>query len=297
VVSQQVGVWEFDPRSGRLDWSFPTGVALEDLPAGDLERLLRTFRTAASLQAPASVAEEFHIGESDIDGGRWIAVYGRRLPASAAGLKVMGVVLDVSEQKGRARQDHLAINEMNHRMRNAVAVVQAMAFQTLRHADSLAEAREALHHRLTAMGRSETLLDEANWGQATVGSVIEASLASHATGGRVEMAGPAAALESGAARGLSMIIHELSTNALKYGALSNDLGHVRVAWSRMGKGDLIGLEWRETGGPLVRKPERQGFGWILIHSALSAQRTQVDLTFCEAGVSCLISGIPLQAPG
>jgi two-component sensor histidine kinase len=229
-VSHQAGVWEYDPSSDHLAWSFPEGVALEDLAHDELDRLLSALRCAADLSGPGSVVEELHIGDPDGKKDQWIAIYGRRILGVEAKLKVVGVVLDVSDTKSQVQANQMVISELEHRMRNTAAVAQSLAMSILRSSDSLAKAQETLSDRFDAMNQSGTSLDEQRWRRATVTTVLRITLEGLGIEERCELCGPPAEVTASVARALSMVVHELATNAMKHGALANERGSVRISW-------------------------------------------------------------------
>ncbi len=247
---------------------------------------------AATSNSPIVVCEELRVGDAK-DSVCWIAVYGRGLFDAGRCVKVGGVVIDVSERKRSESRSQLVVDEFRHRVRNAFTIIQAMVAQTLRTTDSMAEAQLALTGRLVALSRTQSLLSETYWAHATVESVLlRETLAFQDAGERIALSGPATGLNPDFAAGLSMLIHELATNALKYGALSNDEGRVDVSWSREVGVPAVRLEWRERGGPAVSLPKRAGFGTHLIREALRRPAfTTVD--FDPAGLVCVISDLPV----
>ncbi|GJD95781.1 sensor histidine kinase [Methylobacterium iners] len=192
-------------------------------------------------------------------------------------------------------QQKLVMAELGHRLKNSLALVQAMVNQTLRGEVSVEGAREALTARIAALGRSHALLMDESWSGATVRQVVEGALLLHAERAapdRVHVAGPSVHLTPRQMLALSMALHELGTNAAKYGALSVITGRVEVVWSmrRRRDGRWLHLEWREAGGPTVIPPTRRGFGSKLIERALrDALEGEVTLSFDPAGVTCTVT--------
>ncbi|UGV29148.1 GAF domain-containing protein [Rhodopseudomonas boonkerdii] len=155
-----------------------------------------------------------------------------------------------------------AINaELGQRMNNAMALVQAIANQTLRNVTER-YAVDAFERRLDALSRAHNILQQQGWISAGLREVLAGVLAAHADKSRVRLDGPDIRLDPKAALSFSMLLHELATNAVKYGALGNNRGHVAVSWATEG-GTLV-LDWRETGGPEVTTPSRKGLGTRLI---------------------------------
>lgn len=214
---------------------------------------------------------------------------------NAAG-EVTGVFVegqDVTERVRGEQHLRLLVNELNHRVKNTLAMMQAVAVQTFKNAEDLPQAQASFSARILALARANDLLTEQNWEGASLAEVIHTSADAHAGDGRrLEVSGPPARLSPKTAMSLSMAVHELATNAVKYGALSNDTGRIRVNWTvepdRDGR-ERLRLEWREIGGPPVTPPKRRGFGSRLVVSGLSAEMGgSVTLNFDTTGVVCLI---------
>ncbi|HEY0052215.1 MAG TPA: HWE histidine kinase domain-containing protein, partial [Caulobacteraceae bacterium] len=166
----------------------------------------------------------------------------------------------------------LLLNELNHRVKNTLATVQSVVEQTLRTSDTPEAVRRNLVNRIIALSEAHNVLVEQNWAGADLKSVISNVTRAYAgSGPRVEADGPAVRLSPQQAISCSLVLHELTTNAAKYGALTRQAGRVRVSWNEsldMSGGRHLTLLWEETGGPVVRPPERTGFGTKLIKRAL-----------------------------
>jgi PAS domain S-box-containing protein len=197
-----------------------------------------------------------------------------------------GSTEDVHERKVAEEHQRLLINELNHRVKNTLASVQGIAFQTLRGEVSLAEARARFEARLMALSGAHNLLTEENWGGASLERVVSDSI-EHLAGesGRFDIEGEPLRLAPRAALALAMALHELGTNAFKYGALSTEGGRVSIGWTQ-DRGRLR-LVWRESGGPPVEPPGRRGFGSRLIERGLAADLGgTASLSFDPAGLRC-----------
>ncbi|HSN71252.1 MAG TPA: HWE histidine kinase domain-containing protein [Steroidobacteraceae bacterium] len=190
---------------------------------------------------------------------------------------------------GLAREQlRSVVDELKHRARNTFTVVMALAHQTSRDADSVQEYRERLTERLTALGRAHDVLTGERWERVELASVLESALQPFRSPpeDNIEL-GPGPRCEVGSAVGiaLTLILHELATNALKYGALSQPGGVVRCDW--IADEQEVRLHWRECGGPRVEPPSHRGLGTRLIQQALAADpRGAADLRFEPAGVEC-----------
>jgi two-component sensor histidine kinase len=202
-------------------------------------------------------------------------------------------IIDVTERADAERQQQLLNHELAHRMKNQLALVQAVANLTLRSAADLPAARMSLHQRLTALRRAQDLVlsgtAEATTVQAIVGEVV--SLHDDPGDGRFRTGGPDLPVGPRAALSLSLMLHELSTNAGKYGALSVESGSVTLSWrtARTPEGDRFILEWEETGGPPVPPPTHRGSGTRLLNAGVSGARfSRVSLSYLPSGVRCEI---------
>jgi two-component sensor histidine kinase len=176
---------------------------------------------------------------------------------------------------------------MKHRIKNSLATVQAIATQTLNHANE----RDAFIARLHALGNAHDLLTSETWQTASVNAVIAQALKpfQEQHHERITVEGPADLwLDSTKSVVIAMVIHELATNAVKYGALSNGSGHVSVGWERHFQPNQVKLVWQESGGPEVSAPEHKGFGSYLIERAFGGQLGRAKLAYDPQGLSCTL---------
>jgi len=202
-----------------------------------------------------------------------------------------GVMRDVTDRRRAEELQRLLVNELNHRVKNTLATVQSVAGQTLRNAVDLQDAREALTTRLLALSRGHDILTRESWDGAELSDIAAAVVAAHGEAGRFVLEGPSVRLAPKATLALSMALHELMTNAAKYGALSNADGQVRLAWRRTktDAGERLQLTWEEIDGPPVSAPTRQGFGTRLITGGLARELGgEVRLDYPPGGVVCEI---------
>ncbi|WP_239806845.1 PAS domain-containing sensor histidine kinase [Croceicoccus hydrothermalis] len=191
--------------------------------------------------------------------------------ANAALIGYGTVTRDHRERK-RAEEDMRFMNgELAHRLKNVLAVVQSVAQQTLRGATDTASAAQSLGSRLTALGAATDVLTGSSWRSADLREVATGALAPHAEiGERITIDGPQVTLKPELTVAFALALHELATNAAKYGALSNETGKVTLEWTIEGSGEdaILTLIWREEGGPPVVPPERKGFGSALIDRSM-----------------------------
>jgi len=237
------------------------------------------------------------------DGG-WRWFLSRALPVQDEGGRVacwFGTNTDITELREADERQKLLLAELNHRVKNTLAAVQSLAGQTRHSADSLEAFGDKFSGRLLALSRSHDLLARETWQGADLGELVAETLAPYRSEGeaaRVALAGPAVRLAPTAAVTLGMALHELSTNAAKYGALSTASGAVAVDWSidwRGGKTPALEICWREAAGPPVEPPPRSGFGMRLIEQGLALELSaEVRLEFAPDGLECVIR-LPLSA--
>ena len=197
-----------------------------------------------------------------------------------------GVMRDITERVQAAEMQRLLVNELNHRVKNTLAAVQAVAGQTLRSAVDLDGARLALTSRLIALAKAHDILTEGVWQGAGLIDIVEAAMEAHGEESRFTVQGPPVRLTPKAALALSMALHELCTNAAKYGALSIDAGQVDIAWSN--RAGELAMSWRESGGPPVSPPTRRGFGTRMIEGLARDLDGTADLEFNPGGLVCRI---------
>lgn len=217
------------------------------------------------------------------------------------------VARDISERKRADALQQLLVGELNHRVKNTLATVQAMATQTIRRAASPAEFVSSFSGRLQSLARTHDLLTQSSWGGADLQVLARDQLAAGGPdAARFAIAGPQVTLEPQAALHIALILHELGTNARKHGALSTAGGSVALRWEvrRHGDSELL-LHWRESGGPPVAPPTSHGFGTTLIEKSLAAHGGSAVLHYRPEGIACDIT-LPLpehtgsvvyQAPG
>lgn len=174
-------------------------------------------------------------------------------------------------QEQRAGYDRrIVIKELSHRLKNTLAMVQAIASETLRSTVDK-EALRKFSRRITTLGEAHDVLLEQNWLEAQLIAVIEGAIAAHGTRDRYDIVGPELSLDAKAALSVSLIIHELATNAVKHGALSNGEGRIKIRWEIVGSVDEaeLTLRWEEIGGPSIGQPLTSGFGTRLVSMGLS----------------------------
>jgi two-component sensor histidine kinase len=217
-------------------------------------------------------------------------------PIMDAGGAVIGaskIGRDITERKRAEESRELLLQESRHRIKNTIATVQAIAGQTLRHTPP--EEQEAFLARLHALGEAHDLLTSENWNQAPLRAVVGRALSPFQAHERkrIVVKGPDVWLPANKSLLLTLALHELATNAAKYGALSNGTGRVSVSWQLIdnGEGRKVNLSCRETGGPPVSAPERKGFGSLLIEQSFAGEG-QTLFEYKPKGLKCSLE-VPL----
>ncbi len=211
--------------------------------------------------------------------------------------RVIGVNIDVSEQQQAEERQNELIAELDHRVKNVLAKVVALVERTGETCGSLEEFKSIIGGRIRSMANAHELLSRNRWQGVSLADNVRQELAPYATGSNTTVDGPAVILVPEASQAMATVLHELATNAAKYGALSVPEGRVTVWWSfadgAIGPARLV-VRWEERGGPPVVPPTRTGFGTRAVRGTVPHQLGgHVDLTFAAAGVSCIIE-LPLS---
>jgi PAS domain S-box-containing protein len=203
-----------------------------------------------------------------------------------------GCNVDITEAKVAEQRRDLLIHELNHRVKNTLATVQSIASQTLRNTTTAAEAKEAIEGRLIALSRAHDVLTRESWEGADLYEITAQAVAPYASRGedRLHLKGPRVLVPPRMALALAMALQELATNAVKYGALSNAAGEIRITWHvEQGEPARLHLRWDESGGPPVQAPTRRGFGTRLIERSLAHDLGgTAQIAFSTTGVVCTV---------
>ncbi len=218
--------------------------------------------------------------------------------AAGAFLYAVRVVEDITERREADRRQRLLIDELNHRVKNTLATVQSLAWQSSRSGVPPQVAQERFQERLLALSRTHNLLNETHWEGASLGTILETELGPYmAAPSRVRLTGPEVQLPPKPAVVLGMAFHELATNAAKYGALSSAAGQVQVDWNVEGDGALLTIVWRELSGPLIETKPTPGFGSRLLRQIITRELAgQLDIRFEREGVRCTMA-VPMESAG
>ncbi|UHC17291.1 PAS domain-containing protein [Methylobacterium currus] len=205
---------------------------------------------------------------------RWLKIRGRpSYDLDGVPVRLAGIAFDVTDRKEDEAHRALLANELNHRLKNTLATVQAIVAQTFRSNLSPDETLHLIQGRIQSLAAASDVLTRQSWNSTSLADVATTALAPFRTEGdcRIRIKGPEVFLSSRLALAFSMAFHELATNAHKYGALSNEVGHVRLVWNIIDGShpETLHLTWREFDGPPVCPPTRRGFGSRLIERALA----------------------------
>lgn len=205
--------------------------------------------------------------------------------------RILAVSRDITYLKRIGEEREHLMHELSHRLKNAFSMVQSVISQTLRQARTVEEARDILSGRVRALADAQDILTKSIVGEMQIEEVVLAALLPHRTGeGRFFVAGPPAIISGRQGLGLSLALHELCTNATKYGALSNNGGQVHLLWD-VQPGGTFTFDWTESGGPPVSAPKRSGFGSVLIEKVVATYfGGSATLDFDPSGVSFRLSG-------
>ena len=277
------------------------GSYIEDLKAGRdvvIADASGDPRTAPDAPALAEIDAVAILNLPVMEHGRFVALFYALYaqPHAWSSEEVMFVrnVLDRTRAaiaRVEAEEEQNVLNlELSHRLKNTLALVQSIASQTLRNARDMPEAREALAARLVALGKSHDILLGGRTNSAAIAAVIEGALSLHQDRpGRFRSSGPDLSVGPSAALSLSLMLHELATNATKYGALSRPGGYIDLIWAVHGTGAdaEFKLAWTEHGGPPVTQPTRTGFGSRLIKRGLAGG--SVAVRYPSEGVVCMLT--------
>lgn len=318
--------WELDPTRSLSTWDaaartllgLPEILPFDDAVAGFVHRddRNRVHAAVASALDPAGDGRYSleHRGPPDqkTSGARWLQSLGqanfRGTGPTRRPVRLVCVTTDVTQRRAAEERRALLVGELNHRVKNALAVVQALAEQTRRSTDKRVpnspEQRQfhaAFQSRLLALARAHDLLTREDWEGATLSDILTSAVEPFTRGtpngaaqrdepARIKITGPSVRVAPEAAVTLAMAIHELATNATKYGALSAPDGQVTVTWSISSDQTAVGLLWAEAGGPPIAGPppaERHGFGLRLLERGLARQLGgSVGLDFSASGLRC-----------
>lgn len=298
----ELAVWELDvqsdsvapsPALNRL-YGFPADATptAEDLRSryapGERERLQQLGREAAERGETSIRLEVKHI----LPGGivRWLLIQAEAAPPiNGGGPRVIGVAMDITERKLYEDRLTTIAAELQHRVKNLLAMVQTLVSQSFRPTRTIEEGKKVFRDRLVALASTTELLHRDGGTAAKVQDIVSRAIAPFEDPGnsRISFDGPDLALSAQMAVNLGMVLHELGTNAVKYGSLSVPEGRVAVSWQVTASS--MRMRWHEMGGPPTSAPEKPGFGTRLLKGALlNPEEGSINLDFAAEGVICEI---------
>lgn len=242
----------------------------EDLAASihpdDLERWARTVQEALAQGGDLYVDYRVIWPDGSL---HWVEIRAQtRYDAAGNPMLMSGVSIDITKSKDAEEYRALMTQEMSHRIKNILATVQSVVSQSLRSDAPIEELRKVVTERINALGRSQDILTGKKWDVAGLRQTVDRAIGPFNETGRLHYFGPDIEVSKETSAALTMALHELATNAVKYGALSEDQGRVRIEWET--RGTAFQLVWSETGGPTVTTPTRTGFGTRMIERALAS---------------------------
>jgi two-component sensor histidine kinase len=253
----------------------------------DAESVWAVLEAALDPVDPKRSATEFRLRPRDGE-VRWVETLGLAYFEGAGherrAASVVGTAQDITERKEREEKEHLLMREVSHRAKNMLAVVHAIAHQTA--TKNPEDFVERFSERIQGLSASQDLLVRSDWNGVEIEDLVHAQLAHFAglTGSRIAVHGPKLRLTAASAQAVGLALHELATNAGKYGALSTDTGRVDISWGI--DGDTFTMSWTERDGPAVAPPERRGFGTIVMEAMTERSvGGAVDLDYAPSGVT------------
>jgi two-component sensor histidine kinase len=309
----RTGIWNWrasgqefcGDRGLALLWGLADGQSMsarilrESIEPDDAAPVFEALTRATAKDGPERCQLEFRIRRQSDDAQRWVRLQGRLYPVPAVGapepasdgaVELVGMARDVTSRKQRETHMHLLMREVTHRSKNLLAIIQAMARQTVKDSLTADEFERRFSSRLRGLAASHDLLAARDWHGAAMGDLVRWQLGSALddAGDRVAISGPDLFLNPEAAQNIGLAFNELSSNALRFGALSSSQGRVSIAWSIDPSGTeprRFHISWLESGGPEVSAPRRLGFGHKVVERlAARALDGNVSLTFASSGL-------------
>jgi len=308
ALATREAIWEWDIVSGRLIHGPAIGHICGTPPEAfarmehwhacihpeDRERVVAS-RDAALAAAGEQWQDEYRVATAT---GGYADVLDRGYlvrDGEGQALRMIGALADVTDRKRAEAQQSLLLAELNHRVRNILAVITSLATQTIRRSRGLADFNDAFVGRLRALSRVHGLLTRSNWTTTTLDAVAREALAPHGAdevSAQIRISGPSSKLSPRTAQAFSLLFHELGTNAAKYGALSVKDGVIELNWEILpanGRQGRITIAWHERGGPAVAPPERRGFGSLLIEQTVRFElKGDCAVSYDPQGFRCRI---------
>jgi PAS domain S-box-containing protein len=293
----QVGYWHWEISADRVEWSPLVnqlfGIPPEDpmsyarflaaLHPDDRERTERAIQACVESGGQTDYNVEFRALWPD-ETVRWIHAKGDAVFTDGKPVRMAGIALDITERKEREEREHLLVREMNHRVKNILTVVDAIAHRTA--AGNPEDFAKRFSERIRALSANQDLLFRNEWKGVDVEDVVRTQLSHFADliGSRIVVDGPKLRFNTVGAQAVGLALHELATNSGKYGALSKDTGYVDIGWGT--DDDIFTMSWIERDGPAVLPPQRRGFGtMVMVTMAERSLDGKADLEYVPSGVT------------
>jgi PAS domain S-box-containing protein len=301
LIAGSMGSWDWNRESGDCHWDdgqyrifgvdrSQFRVTAENvralIHADDWEKLQTELDRLLNERKP--VQNEFRVRRPNGE-VRWcIGTAAPSMGADGRVARISGVTVDITDRKEAEERQALLAREVDHRAKNALALVQSIV--RLTKGSTIAGYTSAVEGRIRALSRAHTILSQSRWQGADIRGLVDEELAPYRTGeaSRMVAVGPNVSLQPAAAQSLALAIHELVTNAAKYGALSSNSGQVHLNWEL--KPDLLVLRWTESGGPRTQAPSSPGFGTRIITASIQGQLGgEATFEWHDQGLQCVLT--------
>ena len=297
----EIGLWDVDNITDTLYWpprvkamfgispDVPVSMTdfFEGLHPDDKEAIGAAYAAACDPQKRALYDVEYRTVGKEDGVVRWVAAKGRAVFDAAGNcIRVVGTALDITRRKEAEERQVLLAREVDHRARNALAVIQSII--RLTRAKNVDDYVAAIEGRIKALARAHTLLSDSRWHGADLATLVAEELAPYRAGDRIKFGGPDISLQPATAQGLALALHELATNAAKHGALSAPGGRIDFDWQL--QADALTLRWAESGGPAIAQPSLRNFGLKVIVASIEQQLGgKADFDWNPGGLRCEFS--------
>jgi PAS domain S-box-containing protein len=299
LAAGQMGSWDWDLITGEWKWDegtyriFGVDPKTFKINADNVRALVHPDDWQPLLDVSQVIVEgartqqkEFRVVRPSGD-TRWcIGTAAASADTSGKTVRISGVTVDVTDRKEAEVRQALLAREVDHRARNALAVIQSII--RLTHAKTVKEYVQRIEGRIKALARAHTLLSDSRWNGADLGTLVAEELAPYRAGDKIAFKGPDISLQPGTAQGLALALHELATNAAKHGALSSPRGKIQLEWNLQSSG--LTLNWVEDGGPVIAQPSKRNFGLKVIVASIEQQLGgKIAFEWNPRGLRCLLS--------
>lgn len=297
-----MGVWTFDPKSDDVTWdnklraitglgskrtSPKAGDFLGRVHEDDRERVDEGLRKTVDEGVPFDTEFRFIRPDGETI---WLLGKGEEMVDAHGNRVLLGINADVTSRKRSEEQTNFMMRELDHRVKNLLAVILSICRITSKSSNNIDDFTEAFTARVDAIARTHSLLAQARWKGTNLRALLLEEVGPQSDENQVEIEGPEVTISPTAAQALSMLFHELMTNAIKYGSLSTPQGRLQVTWRRLDElENTVELSWNETGGPPVKRPEHKGFGTSVIeHVAGQQLDSDIKVSWRKAGLQLKI---------